>query len=116
MCLMLLVCNQILKRRRCFRPFSLHVLQDGNMLDHQLLLFAPNNARAAAEPAAARSAQDGNVLYHQLLRAELLGVPVAPTSPDRGGGGPGGENGARGMASPMSSPAKKMFRYKSSDR
>ena len=57
--------------------------------------------------------QDGNVLYHQLLRAELLGVPVAPASPDRGGGG--GEN-SRGCASPMSSPAKKMFRYKSSDR
>ena len=53
------------------------------------------------------------MLYHQLLRAELLGVPVAPASPDRGGGG--GENG-RGFASPASSPAKKMFRYKSGDR
>ena len=52
------------------------------------------------------------MLYHQLLRAELLGVPAAPMSPDRGGGG---ENG-RGLASPMSSPAKKMFRYKSGDR
>ncbi len=52
------------------------------------------------------------MLYHQLLRAELLGVPAAPMSPDKGAGG---ENG-RGLASPMSSPAKKMFRYKSGDR
>ena len=55
------------------------------------------------------------MLYHQLLRAELLGMPGGtPMSPDRGGG-PAGENG-RGLTSPMSSPAKKMFRYKSGDR
>lgn len=52
-------------------------------------------------------------MYHQLLRAELLGVPPAPPSPEKPS--PGGAD-ARGGSSPMTSPVKKMFRYKSGDR
>lgn len=58
--------------------------------------------------------QEGNVVYHQLLRAELLGVPPVPPSPEKPS--PGGGGDARASSSPMTSPVKKMFRYKSGDR
>ena len=50
-------------------------------------------------------------MYSQILRAELLGVPSGPASPEKAGPSSGA-----GAVSPMTSPVKKMFRYKSGDR
>lgn len=71
-------------------------------------------AQAKNRSPRAHRLQEGNVVYHQLLRAELLGVPPVPPSPEKPS--LGGSGDARAASSPMTSPVKKMFRYKSGDR